>query len=543
MMIKIPKYDGQQVTTDVVQGARARNQDVSSANTQLINSVTNVAIESLQRADDMAAEEALLKFENEKNQVFFAPETGYFNTSGRIAFDKAPEVNERLEEMKRRYSDDLKSPRAKQSFEKVVNRHITTSQQDIMRHASKNLDAWEMSIIKSQVNSTIENATLYWNDDERVKQQLALGENDVQKASFRRGDAPEVTADELNTYRSSFASSVITSALRNGSAVGKQYIDKYSSLLRGTDYAKVQTALKKVEAAEKIKIDANYAIGFAGKAVDAVGDQPDARSKILEEVNTIEDPELRRKVMRESMYQLEMKQKALSEERAAVYDSASKFIANPDAGGIEKFKQDFPDQWENLTSEQQRQLSSGKPIINDYSTYLSLVSMSPDKLAKVNVSDYIHKLDESHRNKLLNAVNKAKSGLVDGQSTRDQQRAQRIQDLLGFKTPKGETQVRKYNSLNRVMDSMIESRMQQTGQTFLSDDDYKKVLADFSRTVIKERDYWLDTKQDLTNIEQENLDAYTDYLRKNNIPVSTKNLLILDGDKSNREAALKGFNQ
>ena len=171
-MPKVATYGPQQVRTNVTRQPRA---DASAGNAvfnsniqvaQGLASVGSAVAQVTQRIDTTSAEEALVAFERDKNNLFFNPEDGYFNTQGKNAFDNAGAANSSLEELKKQYGKSL-GTNAKSMFDKSANLHITRSQADIARHSSKGLQAWEVATIRSQVENTIENASLYWNQTDK----------------------------------------------------------------------------------------------------------------------------------------------------------------------------------------------------------------------------------------------------------------------------------------------------------------------------------------------------------------------------------------
>ena len=94
-MPKVAQYGDPQVRTQIARQPRA---DASAGNAvfrsniqaaQGLASVAEAGAQTMQRIDTTSAEEALVAFEREKNNLFFNPENGYFNTQGKNAYDNA----------------------------------------------------------------------------------------------------------------------------------------------------------------------------------------------------------------------------------------------------------------------------------------------------------------------------------------------------------------------------------------------------------------------------------------------------------------------
>ena len=211
------------------------------------------------RIGTVQAEDALLSFERYKNDLFFNPDSGYFNTEGRTAYDTAGETREKLNELRREYTKNLKSPMAQRAFGKSADAQITRAGQDINRHASSQFKAWEKANINSQIENTLENAALYWADEERLGVQKVLGRQSVIDGAILSGDSAEVKNEKLETYDSTFAQAAIESALQTGSDAAELTMEKYGDLLEGPARTNVLAKIDQKKQTEKVRDDANLA--------------------------------------------------------------------------------------------------------------------------------------------------------------------------------------------------------------------------------------------------------------------------------------------
>ena len=544
-MLKVEQYGGPKVETQISNAPMASaNAPAMAFSGNALAAVADTAGDVMQtyqaaqkRVADTEAEAALVSFERDKNKIFFDPKEGYFNTQGRDALDRAPDVNKQLEELKRNYSGTLKTEMGRQAFDRVANKHITSAQQDIMQHGAKGMRAWETSTAKAAIENTVENAALYWNDPKRLGIQLELGLQGVMSVAKMEGETGESVNERRQSFTSAFLSSSIHAATQSSSAEGKKLFDKYETQLEGPDVVKIKQMLETKQKAEQVKYEADATVNTAGGLIAKYAGRDDARTAIMDDINAIKDPKLRNSVMKESMYQLNMIKQAQVEESAAIFDDAIKFTGG--GGTAEQFKSSNPEAWNKMTGAQQQQLIGGKGVVNDYDTFFKLISQSPDRLSQVNPAEYAGQLDTAHREKLATAVLAARKGQADGTTTRDQLKKDRLYELMGKKTMTGSSDIEKFNGLNRTVDAMIESKMRETGKSFLSDDEYRKVLSDFSRGVVKDRGIFPDTTIKLNDLPADELDAYTNYLRANGKAVTTKNLMKVHETPSAREAALK----
>jgi hypothetical protein len=405
-MPKVAQYDGNRVRTEVVRQPLAQDAPTAAFGGSIAKGVADLAqsgIKIKQRVDTTSAEEALVAFERDKNDIFFNPDTGYFNTQGRNAYDNSTIATQSLEDLKKQHSKTL-GEQARIMFEKSADAHITRGQSDIARHASKGLKAWEISTLESQVENSIENASLYYDDPDQLRVQTALGRQAIIDSSELAGIGPEATAEKLQTFDSSFAKTSIEAALSSSAAEGEKALETYSDRLEGPDKIKLEKQLDKIKEAEKTQANANAAV----LASTALVDQYDSRSDVREAVNEIEDPELRKVTMTEAMSQFSRKEQAEKEKENAFYQNAISLV-NEGATPSEIAAQDA-DAWLGMTDIQRNNILSGKHMITDQALFQSLRSLPASEKAKLNAVDYSAKLKPTDLNKLTTEIEAAKKG-------------------------------------------------------------------------------------------------------------------------------------
>lgn len=408
-MPRVEQFGASKVTTQVTPGARASANVPAEAfgGGSIVKGVADLAggfIKLKERLDTTAAEEALVSFERDKNNLFFNPDDGYFNTQGRNAYDSAGGASKSLEDLKRSYQEGLDSETSKRVFGKTADLHISRGNVDIMRHSSKGLQAWEVATIQSQVENTVENASLYWNDPDRLRVQNALGRQAVIDSAEIEGVGSEALNERLQTYDSAFTRSAISSATAQDSVSGQALFDKMSDRLEGPDQVKMQKEITAKQKSEKTQQDAQVAVLKATNLVD----QYDTRSEILTEIDKIEDPELQKKTRTEAMSQFSRKKQAQSEDRDEFYQTAIEHVNG--GGSAEEFKATDPEAWEGMDSKQRNNILSGKHMITDQVLLNDLLTLSKTELAKVTPTDHSSDLKPTDLQKLSKAVVAAKKG-------------------------------------------------------------------------------------------------------------------------------------
>ena len=132
-MAKIAQDEGPQARTAVVKGPRAQALPTGPG---LIEGAADLAqgfATMNDRINTTEAEEAVVKFERAKNDLFFNPDSGYFKTEGKAAYDTGGDATEALQNLARGYADGLSNQQSREMFNRVADRHVTRGQADIQR--------------------------------------------------------------------------------------------------------------------------------------------------------------------------------------------------------------------------------------------------------------------------------------------------------------------------------------------------------------------------------------------------------------------------
>lgn len=533
-MPTVPQYGGQQVETRVAQESRARPvapgafADPRAAQAESFGGVVQSAgrdlAEMQERVSIAAAQEALTSFEREKNQMFFDPEQGYFNTQGRDAYDRAGDTLKSLEKAQETYMKNLPTEAAKQAFRKSAQAHMTRAEQDVMRHASSGIRAWEVATTEAQVENAIENAAVYWNDDKQFKLQRARGRQAVIDAAALQGIDGEALNERLQNYESAFATQAVEAAAATSATEAERIYGEMKDRIEGPMQVKLQGAIAKAKEAEAEQEVAGLAVLKGTNLVSQFGDEPNARTMILEEVNKIDDPELRKKTHTEAMHQLDAKRKADSEARASVFEAGEQHLLQ--GLSVESFIAENPRAWKRLSAEQQRTLMQGPKVETDHVLLNDLMLMPKDQLAKISPTDYFHSLAPGDRTRLTNAVESARTGGTEAQTGRSviAQTNAMVEQIFGEKKGWNDKKRQKANALYNLINDEVAYRESKKGAP-LTSQEYTDLLNSMSRTVVKERQFWLDTEMDITDIPAEDMKTLSDYLHQNNIPATADNLI------------------
>jgi hypothetical protein len=526
-MPKVAQAQSNLVAPRVVRQPRASGAVPTAAfGAPITRSLVDIAQAGLnikKRIDTTSAEEALVSFERDKNAIFFNPENGYFNTQGRNAFDNAAVANTALDDLKKKYGDTL-SEQSRLMFDKVADRHITSGRADIGRHASKGLQTWEIATLESQVENTMENASLYWSDPQQMRVQRVIGEQAIIDGAQTAGIGPEATAEKLQTFRSTFTSNAIAAATNSSATEGQQMLDQQGKLLEGPDKVKLTKVIEAKQKSEKTQQDAQSAVITATSLVS----QFDDRTDVIEQVNKIKDPDLRKQTMTETMRQFSQKRQAESEARGDAFERAESHIIG--GGSAETYKIEDPEGWENLSPKQQKSIEAGKSVITNWVAFSGLMTLPRAELAKIDPVDHYNELAPAERKSLISAVKSAngtgtKSDKIDHQvgRTRGAQTTDAVNQVFGKKTKRNAKEMEQVNAFYAVLDDEVNFRESEKGGK-LTSEEYTNVLSGLTRKVVQEG-FIFDSELDLTDIPAEDVPTLSKFLRDNGIPVTSDNLI------------------
>ena len=522
-MPKVEQYGQNRFNTGVTSGARARPHDEGfSALGAGVGEFGRQMDQLHKRRSEVEAEDALVQFEREKNDLFFNPDSGYFNTQGRNAYDTAGSVNEALDKLKERYSSSINNETARLLFDNAADQHITRARVDIDRHASKGLDVWELATIKASTENALENATLYYNQPGKLAEFEAVGELQIQELTARQGVGAEAAAEELQNFRSSFAKNAVLAALNNSAAEAEKLMIRFDEKIEGPDKIKLETQIAARKKLEKERADSANAIQIATSLVAS----NDKYTDVLDGAYGIKDPELKKKTLSEINFLWNQKKTAEKERRADNYNDAHAFVLG--GGSINEWMVGNLEAWADLTPNQKNDLMSGKDIQTSLVRYNELVSLPDNEFVALDLEKDVGKLSPSDYKKLVDRQRqiRTKSTPDDHQigRTRSQQVTAALVSILGEKDKWTDEKRERADRFYGLLDSEVSFREQQQKRK-LSSEEFTKALNDLSREVVIQRDWWPDKTTNVTDISPDDVRVLTEALRQRGIPVTAQTLM------------------
>lgn len=232
-MPTVPRVTGPTVQRQIVQQPKASEAPAGAFGLaglgKAVESVTNSFVAAQQAVDESVAEDALIRFERDKNDLLFNPETGYLNSVGKNAMDGAKTTQDQLQKIQQQYIAEFKSENARRAFSRTSGVHMNRTGQTIMQHASKGARVFDLANQAAAQENAIEGGALYWADDESRMIHRAQGEEAVLREAELQG-LP--VAEKLQTFRSSFELTSIGAAVEAGD------VDRAKALLASAENSK-----------------------------------------------------------------------------------------------------------------------------------------------------------------------------------------------------------------------------------------------------------------------------------------------------------------
>jgi len=157
-----------------------------------------------QSFDRMAAEdnEAAVKsidaeFNNTLRDIQFNPEKGFYNQKGKAAVDAYGAMPQELTKLQQQFASRLQSPQQQQLFNDVAQRRISGALDSMARYSQSERRAYVDATTAARVESALQDTGAFWNDENRVRQNIALSRNEVLDQAERNGWSPELTNVKL----------------------------------------------------------------------------------------------------------------------------------------------------------------------------------------------------------------------------------------------------------------------------------------------------------------------------------------------------------
>lgn len=490
------------------------------------------------QVDTTRAEEAVVNFERDKNALLYTSEDAYFKSKGKGAFDNEKPVKEELLKIRRAYADGLRSGNSRAMFGKATDSMITRSDVDITSHSVRQFSVWRNQTISLQIENTLENASIFANDPERLALERELGHQSILDraiAAFGEEEITDIVKEDTETYDSAFSVAIIESLMVDSAVWAESKFEELKETIEGPSRRILKEKIKDRLRIEKGRDDSSQAVIIANDLVDTYrhADQPLAQMERRLKEDYADDGDLQAKVRREMTTQYNIVKAEISEERASIYKAAAELLQKGDVT-IDQLIGRNVQSWLKMTDTQRRQLISGAEPITDFTVYSELRLRSPKELAKVLPSDYVHLFARSDLDKLQTAVEAAKRG--DNSVRVGQSQIAQVSQLmlnLGLGTPatRNKKETERANILHSLIDGEANYRKEELGRE-LTSKEFTEIVDGFYRVdVMRPRKLFpgsriFENQRITRKVPEEHIDRLVEFLHDIGSTVNTSNLII-----------------
>lgn len=243
--MKVKQYS-QRVAPDAVQQQKTSGFGQDSGLSSLGQSVVQVSGQFQQaqtEIDQTYAEEARLAFDRDITSIFHNADNGYFNTSGKDAYEQQESVLKKVEEARQAHSKAL-SPSQTKMFDSVAHKMLESGRKSVMQHGSRGRKAWDVATQEAVVENSMEKATLSFHNDQEIAVQLATMRAAVKTSADSQGVGAEATNERLQTATSKFYASVIARAIEDDTGRASGLLKRVEKYLEPDDQSRIKSALK-----------------------------------------------------------------------------------------------------------------------------------------------------------------------------------------------------------------------------------------------------------------------------------------------------------
>lgn len=313
-----------------------------------------------------------------------APETGLLYQRGVGARGATARAEAELESIWSDLSKDVASDRVRTKFEQMFStRRERTIGQASGYEREQTIAALDAEA-KAYVLSAVEDAASGYNDPEAIAEAMLRGEAAIR--ANRRGQAPEVVAQELDAFRSTLHKGVIDRALVHDPMGAREYLEANRDEISGADIAAIEKAVKVGELRGESQAEA-----------DRIASMGLGYSAALAEARRITNPELRDEVTTRIKQRFAEQEQARAMEDRAAKDRAWSII---ESGGS---MDDLPPSLKatldgtTLAAMEKRiaqKLEGTDPITNKavYASLMDMAGLEQEKFADLDLRQHANDL-------------------------------------------------------------------------------------------------------------------------------------------------------
>ena len=272
-----PAFQSTDVPADAFGAGAARGLQEAGRGLQALG--TDLGDEALRLAierNEAAAREADAEAAEVFRGILHDAENGYFAQRGRNAVDAQAETEQRLRRELDRIAAGLPTDRSRELFRVGVQSRADAAFTDVSRHARTQHDAYVTASMEARVGTAINDAVLAFNNPQRIRESLAVGERQIGQMAEHNGWDAFQTQAALEAFRSSVYGGVVEAMLDNGrTAAAVDYFQEHRDNLTDDDFLRIDGLVRSAD----LDAQANTLVNdfFASDSAPGAGAPPRPR--------------------------------------------------------------------------------------------------------------------------------------------------------------------------------------------------------------------------------------------------------------------------
>lgn len=197
--------------------------------------VAGIALYEAGLQDEADAKSASTAMNGELRAALLDPENGYFAARGKDAIDRAKPTMDKLDSIRRKYLDTLKTRDAQRMFDRQATADIAQAQDQVARKVIVERRNYADTASAARVESKISSATANFDDLDAVNRDLKTVEAEIRSQSEQNRDPPEVMEQKVQAAKSKTVANVVRRWVEVDPYKAKDIRDANSKLLTADD--------------------------------------------------------------------------------------------------------------------------------------------------------------------------------------------------------------------------------------------------------------------------------------------------------------------
>lgn len=207
---------------------------------------------AIQRGNEVRMIEAQRALDEWETKSLFDPKDGAFSKKGKDAFGTPESVQQSYSQFVEQYKGTLANQDQIDAFDKMTVQRWGNIAPRVQTHVRQEMDTYSTGQAKAAVESGVNRAALYWNDDKTVEETISSIEGVIEAQGISRGLSAEEIASDKAKAASAARMAQLTMLADRDPRRALEYADKNVAKFYGEDIVKAQKLVSVVREAKEV---------------------------------------------------------------------------------------------------------------------------------------------------------------------------------------------------------------------------------------------------------------------------------------------------